>query len=78
MKEIDVNAFRGLSNLGWLDLSYNWILTEISANLLHHLINLEELRLKNNRISSVKEGAFKGLKKLKKLELGRNVIEWLS
>lgn len=60
--------FHGLSNLRKLELSCNRIQTEITTNLLHHLIKLESLRLNNNRIEVIKANAFEGLHNLREFD----------
>lgn len=75
---LDRRIFRGLGNLSDLVLSRN-LLTSIPEGLFLDLVNLRNLNLSGNRIDFLsgqeeRPSAFKGLARLKYLDLGNNLI----
>ncbi len=69
----DISALEGLTNLTFLELSYNFI-SDISV--LEHLTELTTLDLNNNAISDV--SALEDLTKLTTLDLSNNTISDMS
>ena len=70
IEEIPTDALESLTQLEWLDLSFNNIET-ISG--LDGLVNLRDLSLAHNRIQKVKN--LDALKHLQVLSLANNLIE---
>ncbi|XP_073841479.1 uncharacterized protein [Musca autumnalis] len=68
LRNISHDSFLGLESLRILDLSDNR-LTRIPTNSLSQLGRLEELFLGQNDFEAILEGAFVGLKQLKRLEI---------
>ncbi|XP_046808093.1 leucine-rich repeat neuronal protein 3 [Lucilia cuprina] len=68
LRNLSHDSFQGLEALRSLDLSDNR-LTRIPSVSLSHLERLEELFLGQNDFEAILEGAFVGLKQLKRLEI---------
>ncbi|XP_061401972.1 leucine-rich repeat neuronal protein 3 [Musca vetustissima] len=68
LRNISHDSFLGLESLRILDLSDNR-LTRVPTNSLSQLGRLEELFLGQNDFEAILEGAFVGLKQLKRLEI---------
>ncbi|XP_039965277.1 leucine-rich repeat neuronal protein 3 [Bactrocera tryoni] len=68
LRNISHDSFKGLEALRQLDLSDNR-LTRIPTFSLSSLVRLEELALGQNDFEVIVEGAFVGLKQLKRLEI---------
>lgn len=76
VKSIEVNHFKSLSKLKFLNLANNEI-EYVSSNAFVDLTCLESLYLSSNRIKSFDEKTFKCLKALKYLDLKDNEIQYL-
>lgn len=68
LRNISFDSFKGLESMRFLDLSDNR-LPVIPSLGLSHLARLEELSLGQNEFEIILEGAFVGLKQLKRLEI---------
>ncbi|XP_053953932.1 leucine-rich repeats and immunoglobulin-like domains protein 1 [Anastrepha ludens] len=68
LRNISHDSFKGLEALRQLDLSDNR-LTRVPTFSLSHLVRLEELTLGQNDFEVIVEGAFVGLKQLKRLDI---------
>jgi Leucine-rich repeat (LRR) protein len=71
--KIDINTFKGLSNLELLYLEENFI-DRLEYGLFSDLLNLKEIWLQSNRIISIDINIFVGLNKLEKVCLNDNPI----
>lgn len=74
IKEIEINAFRGLSNLKRLSLQSSFI-THISKDIFGNLPSLERLMLTDNAIKKIPADTFEPLKALTLLDLSENFLE---
>ena len=74
IRNIDFNAFKGLTKLEILFLFFNEI-EEIDVRLFESLSNLKLLDLSNNKLKRIDSNTFKGLTKLDRLDLKNNELE---
>ncbi|KAI8499412.1 hypothetical protein Bbelb_224630 [Branchiostoma belcheri] len=74
---IKQSAFRELSRLSFLDLSYN-LVQNIVEKTFEGLGNLEHLKLAANTITVIKQSAFRGLSRLRSLDLSDNRIQYVT
>ncbi|CAF0999499.1 unnamed protein product [Brachionus calyciflorus] len=77
-KSIEKDAFSGLKSLKKLDLRYGRDAETLDNDIFKDLINLEELFIESLDVSTIKQNAFKNLKKLNTLYLSRNIIEQIN
>nr|XP_039272689.1 uncharacterized protein LOC120346955 [Styela clava] len=76
IKKVDINAFRGLTNLVKLDLSWNENI-DLQPGVFNGLTKLTELKLDGNSISSLDMKLFEGLISLKYLTINSNQLKVL-
>lgn len=75
--QIDNDAFKGLTNLVELDLSFN-LLTAIPSLALTHIASLRELTMASNPIQKVESFAFAATHSLTKLDLSHCDIQTIA
>lgn len=75
--KIDDDAFKGLTNLVELDLSFN-LLTSIPSATLTHIPSLRELTMASNPIQKVDTHAFSATHSLNKLDLSHCDIQTIA
>lgn len=77
IKSIDLNAFEGLNNLEFLNLSKNKI-EELNETTFRNLSNLQKLDLSHNKLKKIDDSAFERLVNLMELDLSYNDIEEIN
>jgi Leucine-rich repeat (LRR) protein len=77
ISSVSVETFANVSELEWLDLSYNY-LRSLDINILKVLRKLSHLNLENNEIIEIIPGVFGNNSLLEYLDLDNNKIEHLG
>jgi len=76
ISSVTFETFANVSELEWLNLSYNYLKT-LDINILKALPQLSQLYLRSNQISEIIPGTLEKNSFLKYLDLGHNIIEHL-
>jgi Leucine-rich repeat (LRR) protein len=76
IRSVSVKTFANVSELEWLDLSYNY-LKNLDINILNALPKLSHLYLKSNQISEIIPGILEKNSFLEYLDLQDNIIDHL-